>query len=72
MYYKGTHTECTAYNKIVSGGESYDGAFTTHWADVIAHPNGVDFAILKHPEYDAELQSLESLGVDWFPDMNNI
>ena len=47
MYYIGTQAECTAYNEQVKVGEGYDGVYTTDWATPIAHPNGVDFAIVK-------------------------
>lgn len=68
MYYIGTQAECTAYNEQVKVSEGYDGVYTTDWATPIAHPNGVDFAIVKHPNYEAELTIEESLGSDWFPD----
>jgi len=69
MYYTSTNkADLEAYNDKVVWGESYDGVYTTDWAQVIEHPNGVDFAMLKHPNYDAELTELETLGADWFPD----
>ena len=69
MYYTSTNkADLEAYNKEVVWGENYDGVYTTDWAQVIEHPNGVDFAMLKHPNYDAELTELETLGTDWFPE----
>ena len=67
MYYIGTQAECTAYNEQVKVGEGYDGVYTTDWAIVISHPNNTDYAILKHPSYEAELTLEETLGDDWFP-----
>lgn len=67
MYYIGTQAECTAYNEQVKVGEGYDGVYTTDWATPIAHPNGVDFAIVKHDNYEAELTIEETLGAEWFP-----
>ena len=67
MYYTGTQEECLAYNEQVKVGEGYDGVYTTDWATVIAHPNNTDYAILKHPSYEAELTLEETLGDDWFP-----
>ena len=67
MYYIGTQAECTAYNEQVKVGEGYDGVYTTDWATPIAHPNGVDFAIVKHGNYEAELTIEETLGAEWFP-----
>ena len=67
MYYIGTQAECTAYNEQVKVGEAYDGVYTTDWATPIAHPNGVDFAIVKHDNYEAELTIEETLGAEWFP-----
>jgi hypothetical protein len=67
MYYTSTNkADLEAYNKKVVWGEGYDGVYTTDWAQVIEHPNGVDFAMLKHPNYDAELTLLETLSEDWF------
>ena len=69
MYYTSQNrSELVAYNEAVKVGEGYDGVYTTDWATPIAHPNGVDFAILKHPKYDAELTELETLTSDWFPE----
>ena len=69
MYYTRTNrAELAAYNEAVNSGEGYNGTTTT-WANVIEHPNGVDYAILKHPNYDAELTLVESLSDDWFPNI---
>lgn len=68
MYYTSTNkSELEAYNTLVVEGEKYDGVYTTDWATVIAHPNNTDYAILKHPSYEAELTLEETLGDDWFP-----
>ena len=67
MYYTSQNREeLVAYNEAVNSGEGYSGTTTT-WAKIIEHPNGVYFAILKHPKYDAELTELETLTSDWFP-----
>ena len=34
---------------------------------IIEHPNGSDYAILKHDSYTAELTEEETLGAEWFP-----
>ena len=68
MYYTSQNrNELVAYNESVNSGEGYSGTTTT-WANVIEHPNGADYAILKHPKYDAELTELETLTSDWFPE----
>ena len=68
MYYTSKNrSELVAYNEAVNIGEGYSGTTTT-WAKIIEHPNGLDFAILKHPKYDAELTELETLTSDWFPE----
>ena len=67
MYYIGTQAECTAYNEHVKVSEGYDGVYTTQWATIVEHPNGKDFAILKHDSYTAELTEEETLGAEWFP-----
>ena len=70
MYYVSTNKQdLDSYNEHVSVGENYNGT-TTHWSNVIKHPNGTDFAIKKHEKYDAELTLVESLGDDWFPDVD--
>jgi len=67
MYYTSQNREeLVAYNEAVNSGEGYNGT-TTQWAEIIEHPNGADYAILKHPKYDAELTIEESLSDDWFP-----
>ena len=55
-----------AYNTLVVNGEVYDGVYTTDWAAIIEHPNGREYAILKHDSYTAELTEEETLGADWF------
>ena len=68
MYYNSQDkNELEAYNTLVVEGEGYDGVYTTDWAKVIEHPNGTDYAILKHPSYEAELTLEETLGTEWFP-----
>ena len=70
MYYTSTNKkDLDSYNEHVSNGEGYNGT-TTHWSEIIEHPNGTDFAILKHQNYDAELTLVESLSDDWFPDID--
>ena len=67
MYYTSQNrSELVAYNEAVNSGEGYNGT-TTQWAEIIEHLNGTDYAILKHPNYDAELTMGESLSEDWFP-----
>ena len=66
-YYTSTNkADLEAYNTLVTTGEGYNGT-TTNWATIVEHPNGLDFAILKHPNYDAELTIEESLGAEWYP-----
>jgi hypothetical protein len=70
MYYVSTNKQdLDSYNEHVSIGEGYNGT-TTHWAEIIEHPNGTDFAIKKHEKYDAELKLVESLDHNWFPDVD--
>lgn len=70
MYYTSQNTdELVTYNESVNSAEGYSGTTTT-WANIIEHPNGVDFAIKKHPKYDTELTLVESLTDDWFPELD--
>lgn len=68
MYYTSQNrSELVAYNEAVKSGENYNGT-TTQWAEIIEHPNGAYYAILKHKKYEAELTELETLTSDWFPE----
>ena len=67
MYYTSQDkSELVAYNDLVGRVEGYSGT-TTQWASIIEDPNGTDYAILKHPSYEAELTLEETLGTEWFP-----
>ncbi len=67
MYYTSiTKADLEEYNKAVNSSEGYSGT-TTQWSEIIEHSNGLDFAILKHPNYDAELTTQETLSEDWLP-----
>lgn len=69
MYYVSTNKQdLDSYNEHVSVGENYNGT-TTQWATIIEHPNGTDYAIIKHDNYDAVLTLVESLSDDWFPNI---
>jgi len=65
-YTSTTKADLEAYNTLVKTGEGYNGT-TTNWATIVEHPNGLDFAILKHDSYTAELTEEETLGAEWFP-----
>jgi hypothetical protein len=67
-YYKGTYQECLDYDNRVTVGEAYNQDRGINWAIIHEHPNGVDYAILKHKNYEAELTELETLSTDWFPE----
>ena len=68
MYYVSDNkADLIAYNNLVKVGEKYDGTTTTDWANVIEHPNGLEFAILKHDKYQTDLQTVDALSSDWFP-----
>jgi len=64
MYYTGTKRKCENYNNKVTIGESYSG-YTTKWAEVLTHPNGNRFAIIKHINYSDDMELIE-LTEDWF------
>ena len=67
MHYTSTNREeLVAYNEAVNISEGYNG-ITTTWARIIEHPNGVDYAVLKHENYTASISTLSSLSSDWFP-----
>ena len=58
MYYIGTQAECIAYNIQVGEGEKYNDT-TTQWGGVIIE--GESFAIIKHPNYEADLKTISML-----------
>jgi hypothetical protein len=64
MYYKGTLQQCTAYNDQVTFGEEYNTP-TLRWENVTNHKNGIDFAILKHQNYESDMEQIENLE-GWF------
>ena len=67
-YYTSTNkADLKAYNTLVVNSEGYDGVYTTDWATIIEHPNGSDYAILKHDSYNAPLIEEEGLGAEWYP-----
>lgn len=65
MYYIGTKEACEFYNHIVTAHPTREDARENK--EVIAHPNGVDFAVEKHPLVNSPItQRAEELGKDWF------
>jgi len=64
MYYIGTKESCEAYNSFVLGSPRREDVREN--SKVIAHPNGVDFAVEVHPLVNASFsQQVEELGKDW-------
>lgn len=64
-YYIGTHNECQQYNELVTFSNNF-GSVTDVWATLVQHPNGVDFAIKKHPKHDSAMKEVNALPADWF------
>ena len=64
MYYKGTEKECADYNKKVTLGEKYPNG-TIRYAYIKEHKNGIDFAILKHENYESYMEEIENLD-NWY------
>ena len=64
MYYKGTNTECEAYNlEVYNGTESMNqDPFTTSYAS-IQEIEG-EFYILKHEDFDSNMQEVNELPTD--------
>ena len=64
MYYKGTKTECEAYNlKVYNGTESIkQDPFTTSYAS-IKEIEG-QFYILKHKDFNSNMQEVNELPTD--------
>ena len=68
MYYIGTKQQCEDYNQDVTLGQNYQGT-TTQWASVIEHPIENKCAIVAHENYSSELEQVETLSSDWFPNL---
>jgi len=64
MYYIGTLQQCIDYNDQVTLGEKYKSS-TVRWENVRNHKNGIDFAILKHDNYESDMEQIENLD-NWF------
>ena len=69
MYYiSNNKSDLEAYNNLVKVAERYDGTTTTDWANIIEHSEGTQFAILKHDNYQTDLNTVETLDSSWFDD----
>jgi hypothetical protein len=64
MYYKATKKACEDYNKLVTIGENYQ-LLTNEWASIIKNYNGIDFAILKHENYQSDMQTIDEIPDNW-------
>jgi len=64
MYYKGTKSQCEAYNnEVYNGTESMkQDPFTTSYAS-IQEIEG-QFYILKHEDFDSNMQEVNELPID--------
>lgn len=66
MYYKSTNKQkLEDYNTSVSQSEGYDGVFTNKWSDIVEHYQGGNYAIKKHPKYNLDANTTESI-LDFF------
>lgn len=68
MYYiSNNKAKLEAYNTQVTTAEGYDGRHTKNWAEILEHPNGEKFAILKHPRYQAKTEMETATEIkNWF------
>ena len=64
MYYKGTKTECEAYNnEVYNGTESMkQDFFTTSYASILEIEN--NFYILKHKDFNSNMEEVNELPID--------
>jgi hypothetical protein len=61
MYYiSNIEQDLIDYNDMVNQGENYNGTTTT-WANVIKHYDLDLYAILKHPKYNTDLETINNL-----------
>ena len=66
MIYVGSLEQCENYNNLVTTEENFTSS-TDRWADIMKKPDEELYAIQKHPNYDAEMNIVESIS-DWFVD----
>ena len=61
MHYKGTKTECEAYNnEVYNGTESMkQDFFTTSYASILEIEN--NFYILKHKDFESNMQEVNQV-----------
>lgn len=71
-HYVGTKSSCQAYNEKVSNQLGFTGSITARWSDVNRHPSKSLFRVVAHgsitPDQGANLQLIDTLTDDWFPD----
>ena len=65
MYYIGTKIKCNQYNEQVTQGEGYVGDVTVKWDSLRKHPNQDLYAIIKHKNYESDMNLIETLSEDW-------
>ena len=61
VFLKGTYEQCEAYNDLVYQSLFADDIGTTAW-DIPVQIES-DFYIAKHPDYESELEQVESLPI---------
>lgn len=68
FYIDSDRTKLEAYNTQVKTAEGYDGTHTKNWAEILEHPNGEKFAILKHPSHEVtEMETATATEIkNWF------
>ena len=75
-YYIGTLQQCEDYDRQVVIGEGYGrnpDDVTAKYAEPVKHPTQNKYAIKKHSSYEDENMNLvESLSSDWFPEQENL
>lgn len=64
MIYIGTLEQCEQYDKKVTDGQNYQGV-TTRWAVPKKHPVEDLYCIVKHKNYESDMELVESLSDDW-------
>ena len=67
-YLKGTFEQCKSYNDLVYTDRFSEDIGTTCWMQPVQI--GDDFYIAKHPDYESELEQVESLPIQGDEDVN--
>lgn len=66
FYISSSKKDLEDYNNIIAQGEGYDMKHTKKYSNITKHPSLELYAILKHPDYNIEKETIQHLDNGWF------